>query len=373
MIIMLAVVGILLGGVIAFNFIKGRTLSKYMAKSAAPAVTVTATKVGYEPWQPQLHAVSSLRAVRGVEVTTELPGLVRSVYFKSGDEVAAGAVLAELSSDSDVALLHSLQAQAELARITLERTRAQFEARAVSQAQLDRDAATFDSTQAQVAQQAALVSKKTLRAPFAGRLGIGKVNPGQYLNPAESLVTLQAIDPIYADFFLPQQELQKISVGLPLTLTTDAIKSAAFAGNITAVDAKVAVETRNVQVEATLANAGKQLLPGMFGRVSVDIGTPQRYLTLPLTAITYNPYGSTVFIVKESDKKGDKGEPVRVARQVFVRTGLTRGDQVAIVAGLEPGAEVVTSGGFKLKNGTPLIIDNSLPLANDPNPQPQEQ
>jgi membrane fusion protein (multidrug efflux system) len=373
MIIMLVIVGVLLGGIIAFNLIKGRMIAKFMAESPTPPATVTTMKAEYQAWQPQLGAVGTLRAVRGVDVTTEVAGLVRSVHFASGDEVKAGAVLAELNADSDVALLHSLEAQADLARTAFERNRAQLEARAISQAQLDSDAANLKSTQAQVAQQLALLRKKTLRAPFAGRLGISKVNPGQYLNPADQLVTLQAIDPIYVDFFLPQQELQKVSVGQPMTLAIDVVKGASFTGSISAVDPRVALETRNVQVEATLANPKRQLLPGMFGRVSVAVGAEQRYLTLPQTAITYNPYGSTVFIAKDSGKKDDKGKPMRVAQQVFVKTGPTRGDQVAIVTGIEPGAEVVTSGGLKLKNGTPLTVDNSLLPANDPNPAPQEQ
>jgi membrane fusion protein (multidrug efflux system) len=373
MIIMLVIVGVVLGAIVAFNLFKGHMIAKYMAESPTPTATVSTMKAEYQQWQPQLNAVGTLRAVRGVEVTTEVAGLVRSVNFKSGDEVQAGAVLAELNADSDIALLHSLEAQAELARTAFERNRAQFEAQAISQAQLDTDSATLKSAQAQAAQQLALVRKKTLRAPFAGRLGITKVNPGQYLNPADQLVTLQAIDPIYVDFFLPQQELQSVVVGQPLTLVTNAVVGASFTGNISAIDPKVMSDTRNVQVEATLANPKKQLLPGMFGRVDVAVGTEQRYLTLPQTAITYNPYGATVFIVKASDKKDDKGNAVRVAQQVFVKTGLVRGDQVAIVSGIEPGTEVVTSGGLKLKNGTPIKVDNSVQPANDPNPAPQER
>ncbi len=373
MIIMLAAIGVLLGGLIAFNLIKGRMVAKYMASSPIPTVTVTTLKADYQQWQVQLNAVATLRAVRGVDVTTEVAGLVRAVNFNSGDEVQGGAVLAQLNADSDIALLQSLQADAELARTAFERNKAQFEAAAISKAQLDTDAANFKSKQAQVAQQEALVQKKTLRAPFAGRLGISKVNPGQYLNPADQLVTLQALDPIYVDFFVPQQELPRIAVGQPVGFTIDAFKDTAFAGKIKAIDPKLASDTRNVQVEALLANSKRQLLPGMFGRVNVETGAPQRYITLPQTAVTYNPYGSTVFILKESDKKDSKGKAVRVAQQIFIKTGPTRGDQVAVIDGVAPGTEVVTSGGLKLKNGTPVVVDNSLAPTNDPNPTPQEQ
>lgn len=372
MIIMLIVVGVLLGALVAFNMFKGYMIAKAMASSPIPTATVTTMKAAYEEWQPQLDAVGTLRAVRGVDVTTEVAGLVQTINFKSGDEVKAGAVLAELNADSDVALLHSLQAEANLAQATFERSRRQFEVRAISKAQLDTDAANLESRKAQVERQSALVRKKTVRAPFAGRLGISTVNPGQYMNPADRLVTLQELDPIYVDFYLPQQDLQKISVGQRLYFTTDAVAGARFAGKITAIAPRVAVETRNVQVEALLANSRRQLLPGMFGRVSVDVGSEQRYLTLPQTAITYNPYGSTAFLVKESGKKDDNGNPVREAQQVFVQTGPTRGDQVAILDGIAPGAEVVTSGGLKLKNGTPLRINNSVLPTNDPHPRPQE-
>ncbi len=372
MIIMLAAVGVLLAGLIAFNLIKGRMIAKYMASSPIPTVTVTTMKADYQPWQVQLKAAGTLRAVHGVDVTTEVAGLVRAVYFNSGDEVQAGAALAQLNADSDVALLQSLQADAELAKTAFERNKAQFEAAAISKAQLDTDAANLKSKQAQVAQQEALVQKKTLRAPFAGRLGISRVNPGQYLNPADQLVTLQALDPIYVDFSVPQQELPRIAVGQPANFTVDAFKDTPFAGKIKAIDPKLAADTRNVQVEALLSNPQRQLLPGMFGRVEVEVGAPQRYLTLPQTAITYNPYGSTAFLLKDSDKKDAKGKTVRVAEQIFVRTGATRGDQVAIIEGIAPGAEVVTSGGLKLKNGTPVVVDNSLAPTNDPNPAPQE-
>src|ERR1700737_4613910 len=330
MTIMLIAVGLLIGGLVGFNFFKGYMMQKYMGKGPQPPATVSAMKAEYQVWQPQLNAVGTLRAVRGVDVTTEVAGLVRSINFKSGDEVKAGQVLAQLNADSDIAQLHSLEAAAELASTVYERDKAQLAAEVISKAQVDTDAGDLKSKRAQVAQQQAVVEKKTLRAPFAGKLGISIVNPGQYLNPADKLVTLQTIDPIYVDFFLPQQQLPQVAIGQQVTLSTDAYKDASFTGKINAINPKVDPSTRNVQIEATVPNSKRQLLPGMFATVKVTAGAEQRHLTLPQTAITYNPYGDTVFVVKKAEqkddkkdekkdgKKDDKGAPSLVAQQVFV-------------------------------------------------------
>jgi membrane fusion protein (multidrug efflux system) len=376
MTIMLIAVGLLIGGLVGFNFFKGYMMQKYMGKGAQPPATVSAMKAEYQVWQPQLNAVGTLRAVRGVDVTTEVAGLVRSINFKSGDEVKAGQVLAQLNADSDIAQLHSLEAAAELASTVYERDKAQLAAEVISKAQVDTDAGDLKSKRAQVAQQQAVVEKKTLRAPFAGKLGISIVNPGQYLNPADKLVTLQTIDPIYVDFYLPQQQLPQVAIGQTVTLTTDTYKDVPFTGKINAINPKIDTNTRNVQVEATIPNLKRQLLPGMFANVRVNSGEESRYITLPQTAITFNPYGDTVFVVKPSDKKEDKDEKGNarlLAQQVFVTTGPTRGDQVAILKGIEPGTEVVTSGQVKLKTGTPVIVDNKVQPSNSPNPTPQEK
>ena len=373
MVIMLVIVGVLLGGLVGFNFFKGYMMQKYMASAPTPPATVSAMTAEYQQWQPQLSAVGTMRAVRGVDVTTEVAGLVRSVGFKSGDEVKAGQVLAQLNADSDIAQLHSLEAAADLAATVYERDKAQLAAEVISKAQVDTDAGDLKSKRAQVAQQAALVEKKTIRAPFSGKLGISTVNPGQYLNAGDKLVTLQTIDPIYVDFTLPQQQLPLVSVGQKVALTTDAYKGVTFEGKVNAISPKVDTNTRNVQIEATIPNARRLLLPGMFATVKVNSGEEQRYLTLPQTAITYNPYGSTVFVVKPSEKKDDKGNAILIAQQVFVTPGPTRGDQVAIVKGVEPGTQVVTSGQVKLKNGMPVVVNNAVQPSNSPSPTPQEQ
>jgi membrane fusion protein, multidrug efflux system len=370
MIIMIAGVALL---VAAIGFVVFRNIMKQIAQGQIPPppVVVTAMQAARQDWQPQLNAVGSLRAVRGVDVTTEIAGLVREIRFKSGDEIKAGALLIQLNADSDLAQLASLKAAADLAQTTLNRDRAQLAAQAISQAQVDGDEADLKSKRAQAAGQQAIIDKKAIRAPFSGRLGITLVNPGQYLNPGDKIVTLQTIDPIFIDFNLPEQQISGVSLGLPVTVLSDAYIGQAFSGKVTAVDAKVDTATRNVQIEATLANPKKLLLPGMFARAAVDSGEKQAYLTLPQSAITYNPYGATVYVA--ADKKDKKGNSQLQAQQVFVTPGPARGDQVAILKGLSEGAMVVTSGQLKLKNGTPVSIDNRVQPLNDPNPTPQEQ
>ena len=353
-------------------------IQKMIASSPKPSPqTVTSTVARSLDWQPQLTSVGTLTAVHGVDVSSEIAGQVRTVNFKSGQDVTAGDVLIELNADSDSAQLDSLKAAAELAAVNLKRDKAQLAIQAVSQAQVDSDIAELKSRTALVAQQNALVAKKTIRAPFSGRLGISTINVGQYLNPGDKIVTLQAIDPIHINFYLPQRNLGQVKVGQSMTVISDAFEGAAFPGQITAVSPKVDPTTRNVQIEATLSNHSYQLLPGMFANASVNVGAEKHYLTLPQSAITYNPYGSTVFIVKKASAKKDKDGKLQPAtgldvQQVFVVTGETRGDQVAIISGLKEGQEVVTSGQIKLKNETAVVIDNTVQPANSPNPTPQE-
>jgi membrane fusion protein (multidrug efflux system) len=347
-------------------------LKKYLAGMQMPPVTVTTIKAELHPWQPQLKAVGSLRAVRGVDVTSEISGLVRTLHFKSGDEVKAGQVLVHLNADSDIAQLGSLEAAAELAGTVYERDRKQFEVQAISQATLDADVADLKSKRAQVTQQAALVDKKTIRAPFAGRLGISTVNPGQYINPGDKIVTLQSLDSIYCDFLLPQQELSRISLGQKVLVASDTYPSRRFDGRITAINPQVDAATRNFQAEATLTNPRHELLPGMYASVEVQAGAVERHLTLPQTAVTYNPYGDTVFIVEESGK-GPDGKPLLAVRQTFVTVGSTRGDQAAVLKGIKEGDMVVTSGQIKLKNGSPVIINNQVQPTNEAAPQPVDE
>jgi membrane fusion protein (multidrug efflux system) len=369
MLIMLMAVGILFGGIFAYKAFVSYEMKKSMSAYQAPPVTVSATEVKSLVWQPRLSAVGSLRAVRGVDVTSEIAGLVQKIYFKSGDEVQEGKLLLQLNADSDIALLHSLEAAAELANTVYERDRKQYQVQAVSKATLDADAADLKVKRAQVAQQAAIIEKKSIHAPFAGKLGISTVNPGQYINPGDKIVTLQSLNLIYLDFYLPQQHLSQLSMGRRVVAKTDSYPDRTFTGKISAVNPKVDTNTRNIQLEATIENPRHELLPGMYATVEVQAGGTKRYLTLPQTSVTYNPYGDTVFVVEKSGK-GPEGKPVLTARQVFVTVGPTRGDQIAILKGLKEGETVVTSGQLKLKNGSRVIINNQIQPSNEAAPKP---
>ncbi len=388
----LALIGVIAG-------IKVLQIMRMIAASKPPPPAVVSTsKAGYQDWQPERRAVGTLRAVRGADLALDVAGLVTRVNVKSGDEVRERQLLLQLRDSEDIALLHQLEAAAALADVTFARARDQLAVQVISKADYDQTAADLKAKHAAVTQQEVNVAKKALRAPFSGRAGIVTINPGTYLSSGTTVVTLQQLDPIYVDFHLPQKDLAALRAGERITVTLDAFPGKAFAGTVSAISPKVDADTRNVQVEGKVPNPDHVLTPGMFANVSVDVGSKQRYLTLPQTAVVYNPYGETVFVVltkaeadrrqaaaaaaddppkEQQPKKPAKGPPplppdALVVQQTFVTTGPTRGDQVAIVKGLDEGAEVVTSGQIKLKNGVPIRIDNSVQPANSPNPKPQE-
>jgi membrane fusion protein, multidrug efflux system len=359
MVIMLAVVGTVLVAIFGFQVFKGIMIKKFMSALANPPQTVSTAKAAYSPWQPTVEAIGSLRAVKGADLSLEVSGIVDSISFNSGDDVDEGAVLLKLRSEDDAAKLESLQATAELNKITYDRDLKQFNLQAVSQATLDTDSANLKNAKAQVEQQQAILDKKTLKAPFAGHIGIRAVDLGQYLSAGTTIVTLQALDPIFMDFFVPQQSMDQIRIGQTVTLKVDAYKDQTFTGQISAVNPKVDPSSRNVQIRATFTNADRKLIPGMYATVDIATGSPQNYITLPQTAISYNPYGNTVYIVDHKTGGAD-GKPQLFARQSFVTTGSTRGDQVAVLKGVSDGDEVVTAGQIKLRNGSPILIDNSI-------------
>ena len=391
--------------------VKFMQVMKMMAGFGPPPPSVVSTaKVTTEDWQPELKAVGSLRAVRGADLALDMAGLVTDVNLKSGDDVKEGQVLLQLRSTEDEAQLRQLEAASALAEVTYNRAKQQLAVQAISKADYDTASADLKAKQAAVAQQRVNVSRKALRAPFAGRAGIVTVNPGAYLNSGTVIVTVQQTDPVFVDFFMPQKNLSQIKVGQKIALSLDAYPGKAFEGTLTAISPKVDSQTRNVQIEATVPNPDRVLAPGMFANVSVEVGEHKKYLTLPQTAVVYNPYGETVYVVRkksefdkeqaeaqksaaasaqkpdaktaEAKKDDKKAEPKKdekkddpnqlVAQQTFVTTSGTRGDQVAITKGIEEGVEVVTSGQIKLKNGAPIKIDNSVQPSNNPNPTPQE-
>jgi membrane fusion protein (multidrug efflux system) len=370
----------------------------HSAKPPPPAVVSTA-KAAFQEWQPEVRAVGTLRAARGADLALDVAGLVTVVNVKSGDEVRQGQLLLQLRDSEDVAQLHQLEAAAALAQVTFERARQQLAVQVIAKADYDTAAADLKVKQAAVAQQVVNVAKKQLHAPFAGRAGIVTINPGAYLNSGTTVVTLQQLDPLYVDFYVPQKMLAELRPGQKVGLTLDAFRGKTFAGALSAISPKVDSDTRNVQVEATVPNPDRLLSPGMFTNVRVDVGTQQRYLTLPQTAVVYNPYGETVFVVeakrdydkqqaaaaeqiasKEQQKAAKQASlgmqlppDALLVRQAFVTTGPTRGDQVAILTGIGEGTEVVSSGQIKLKSGAPIRIDNSVQPTSNPHPTPQEQ
>jgi membrane fusion protein (multidrug efflux system) len=367
MLIMLVVVGAVLGGLFGFKAFVGGKIKEAMAGMANMPQTVSTVKAASSDWQPRIDAVGSLRAVRGADLSLEVAGVVEEIAFQSGDEAKEGQVLLRLRNEDEVARLQSLEATAQLAQITYDRDVKQLKAQAISQAVVDNDEANLRNARAQVATQKAIVDKKTLRAPFAGKLGLRQVDLGQFLSAGTMIATLQSLDPIFVDFLLPQQAVAQLSVGQTVKAKVDAFPGREFTGKITAINPKVETASRNIQVRATLPNADQKLLPGMFATVELETGAAERLVTLPQTAVSYNPYGSLVYVV---DDKGGGSKPQLVARQVFVTTGATRGDQVAILKGVSDGDTVVTSGQVKLRNGVPLAIDNRIVPANDAAPKP---
>lgn len=368
---MLIILGILFGLVAIYKIVIALIIRHAMA-NYSQVVTVAVKQVQELPWQPKVTASGSLRAIQGVNVTTELAGMVQTIYFTPGANATQGEILVQLKADSDIAQLHSLEANAALAKITYDRDKAQFAIKGVSKATLDMDAANLQSLTAQVAQQAAIVNKKSIRAPFSGRLGIRNVNLGQFVSPGDSVVMLQTLNPIYADFFIPQQELTRLRVGLPVTITSQSFPKQVFTGTVTTINPGVDTNTRNVEVEATIDNPKLLLKPGMFVSVAVDTGAARQYLTVPQTAVSFNPYGDIVFVVKETGKDRDD-KPILIANQRFVTTGATRGDQITILKGLKAGDTVVTSGSLKLKNGSQVTINNSIEPGDSANPDVKDE
>lgn len=372
MTIMLAIAGLIFGGVIVFLVVRGIFIKQYIASMGQPPQTISTTTVNFENWEPTISAVGTLKAQKGTDITPQLAGIVSEIPFESDSDVKQGDLLVGLANEDDVAKLKALEADANLARLTYNRTKELVRSRAVSQAQLDNATANLKSAMAQVAAQQALVDKKQIRAPFDGHVGIRLVDIGQYLTAGQKITTLQALDPIYIDFTLAQRDINLVAVDQSIAITTDAYPGKTFNGKVIALDPKLDPITRNIAVRAQLTNADHKLLPGMFASITITTGVKEKKLTLPQTAITYNPYGETIFLVVKGTPDADGKTPL-IAQQKFVKTGTTRGDQVAIVSGVDEGQIVVSSGQLKLKNGTPVIINNDMPLPNDADPQPQDQ
>jgi membrane fusion protein (multidrug efflux system) len=365
--IVLLVLGALAG-------VKALQIQKLIANGKAyapPPETVSAAVAREEQWQGSLTAIGSITAVQGVTITPDIPGTVREIAFEAGAVVAKGNLLVRLDVGSEEAQLRAVDAQAELARVNLARMRTLRSEKTVSQSELDSAEATLKQLEGNADTIRATIEKKTIRAPFAGRLGIRLINLGQYLDAGKPVVSLQALDSVYADFSLPQQELARLKTGMRVRVTTDAYAGKPFEGSLTTIDPALDQSTRSVGLQATFANAGQLLRPGMFARVEVLLPEAQKVLVIPATAILSAPYGDSVYVI-ESQAAGTNGQPHLTVRQQFVRTGQARGDFISVESGLKPGERIVSTGLFKLRNGMTVVENNTLAPKSNEAPRPTD-
>ncbi|HOC17547.1 MAG TPA: efflux RND transporter periplasmic adaptor subunit [Vicinamibacterales bacterium] len=368
MILMLIVTAVFVG---ALGFVKFRQIQTAIGEAASfqpPPEAVTTVVVSEERWPATLTAIGTVAAVQGVTVSADLPGTVERIEFESGQAVREGQVLAVLDTRQEQAQLAAVEARRELARTNFERMQGLLNERVISKAEFDQATAEYRRTDAEAGEIRAAIQRKTIRAPFSGILGIREVNLGQYLAGGDPLVTLQALNPIYVNFGVPQQAATQVRVGRTVRVRTDGSPAIELAGRVTAIDSVVDEATRNIEVQATLGNPERALRPGMFVQAELFLGREDPVKALPASAISYAPYGDSVFVVAELTD--EQGRRYRGVRQQFVKLGPARGDQVAVVSGVNPGDEVVTSGVFKLRNGAAVEVDNSVRPANSPAPQP---
>jgi membrane fusion protein, multidrug efflux system len=370
MTVMLLLVGLVAAGLIGFQQFKAGILKQVVESIRTQVPTVATAKASMQDWQARQSAVGSARASKGADLAAEIAGVIDRIEFESGQSVTAGMVLLRLRPNDDDARLAQLQASADLANVTLQRDQKQLAARGVPQATVDTDTANLKVARAQVAAQQALMAEKIVRAPFAGRLGVRQVDVGQYIAAGTAIVTLQQLDPMFVDFYLPQQALGQIAVGQKVEVTADAYPGRIFAGVVSSLNAKVDSSSRMLQVRASVANADGALLPGMYLNVSVATGEPVSLVTIPSAAVAFNPYGSLVYVLEH--KKDDGGKEQLVVRQQFVTTGAARGDQVSILKGVGAEDVVVTAGQLKLHNGSVVNIDNAVQPTDNPAPVPRD-
>jgi membrane fusion protein, multidrug efflux system len=364
---LIVVIGVL-GGVKALQIGK---MVAHGEQSMPPPLPVNTAVVHRESWQSLLTSVGSLQAVQGVMVTAELAGKVVHIAFEPGTKVQAGALLLQQDTSSEKAQLSGAEAELDLAKVNLKRLSKLLADGTIAQSQYDDAAAKFKEAVAKVDNIRAIIAKKTIRAPFAGRLGIRLVDLGQILKEGDKIVSLQSLDPIFVNFLLPQQELPRIQLGFTVQVTTDALPGQTIEGKVTAINPQVDTSTRNIKVQATLANSQERLRPGMFVKVALVLPAQDKVLAIPATAVLYAPYGDSVFVVEEK-KREISGQLSKIVRQRFVRLGEKRGDFVAVVSGLQEGETVVSTGAFKLRSGQAVVVDNTLAPEFKLNPKPKE-
>jgi membrane fusion protein (multidrug efflux system) len=370
--IAVAVVLVLLviGGLAGPKVMQFRKLIASNKEMVQPPEVVSSVVAHEEQWQGTLSAIGTVTAVQGVNVTTEIPGILSVIAFESGATVAKGDLLVRLDTSAEEAQLRAIEAQVELGRLTLARMQALRQDKTVSESDLDTADATLKQARANADNIRATIAKKTIRAPFAGRLGIRLINLGQYLEAGKPIVSLQALTPIHADFSLPQQELARLQTGMKVHLTTDTYPGREFAGTLTALNPDLDASTRSVGLQATFENADQVLRPGMFGRVEVLLPEEETVLVIPATAVLSAPYGDSVYVIEPDP--GKDGKAGSVVRQQFIRTGHARGDLLGVVSGLKPGEKIVSAGVFKLRNRMAVEEDNSLSPKSSATPRPSD-
>lgn len=369
---MLVTLGIVIAFIAVIAAVKVTQIRKAMAAGAAfvpPPEAVTTTIARAEQWDTSISAIGSVTAVQGVTVAADLPGLVESISFESGRHVNRGDVLVRLDAKQERAQLAAAQSQLELARVQLERASGLRKQDIVAQEVVDQNAAEYKQAEARVGEIRATIERKTIRAPFSGILGIRQVNRGQYLAGGASIVTLQSLQPVYVDFSVPQQEVAKLQSKGEVRVTSDGFAGTEV-GRVTAVETLVDPSTRNVHVQATFENRDGRMRPGMFVEAQLARGVETSVITLPASAISYAPFGDSIFIVEEM--KGADGKPFKGVRQQFVKLGGARGDVVAVISGLKPGEEVVTSGVFKLRPNAAVIVNNTVQPGTNQTPKPED-
>lgn len=370
MILMLAVVLALVGGL---GFIKFRQIEVAIAQGASfqmPPTAVTTVVVKKETWPSNLAVIGTAAAIQGVTVSADLPGTVDKIHFESGQWVHEGDILVELDTRQERAQLANLEAQRDLARINYDRAQQLVKAGVIARSEYDNATAQQKATEAQVGDIKAAIARKTIHAPFTGIIGIRQISLGQYLAAGQAIVSLQSLNPIYVNFGVPQQDTPNVVLGHPLRVTNTDLTGMSFIGRITALDSVINEQTRNIQVQATLTNKGDKLRPGMFVQVELPVGQPREVVPLPASAVNYAPYGDSVFVVV--DMKDAKGNTYRGVRQQVVKLEGSRGDQVAVTSGLNSGDEVVSSGVFRLRNGAPVQVNNTVKPGNSPSPKPED-
>jgi len=384
---MILVLIIIAGLVASLGFLKFRQIQEAMAKAASfqpPPEAVTTVVAQEEKWASGLSAIGTMVAVQGVNVGADLPGIVDRIAFESGKSVEQGDLLIQLDTRQEQAQLAQQQAQLasaeagrELARLNFDRLHGLIDDGAITRAEYDRavaeqkqTVAEHQQTEAKIDEIRATIARKTIRAPFSGILGLRQVNLGQYLSPGDPIVPLQSLDPIYVNFGVPQQDAGRVAVGRNVRVTTTDLGGAAFTGRVNAINSVVDETTRNVQIQATLANPNGKLRPGMFVQTELLVGENRSVITLPASAISYAPYGDSVFVVTDLKDQGNK--TYRGVRQQFVKVGPARGDQIAVISGLTAGEEVVSSGVFKLRNGAAVLVNNKVQPDNKRSPKPED-